>query len=132
MTLSRTAVATFRVVLAVTAIVIFHLATTEYSYSAVEGTNDKLNHVLAFGALSLLIDWSFPRSRFAAAKIAALLAYGVLIEVVQYFLPTREASSLDLLADGVGIAAYAIGIAMIGRVPLLRPVERLRQRLAKS
>jgi VanZ family protein len=132
MTFSRATIAFFRFALAVTAVVILHLATTEYSYPMVEGTNDKVNHLLAFGTLSLLIDWSFPRSRFAAAKIATLVAYGVLIEFIQYFLPTREASSLDLLADCVGIAAYAIGFAMIGRVPLLRPVDLLRQNLAKG
>lgn len=32
-----------------------------------------------------------------------LLAFGLQIEIVQYFLPNREFSLLDVVADGVGI-----------------------------
>ena len=37
-------------------------------------------------------------------KVTLLLAFGLQIEIVQYFLPNREFSLLDVVADGVGIA----------------------------
>ena len=50
----------------------------------------------------------------------ALAGYGLFIEVVQHFLPYREASFVDLLADGAGIAAYALCIPLLARIPVLR------------
>ena len=61
--------------------------------------------------LAFLADFSFPASRFGPAKIAPLLAYGVLIELVQYFLPHREASWLDVVGDGAAAAAAGINAA---------------------
>ena len=36
-------------------------------------------------------------------KVLILLSFGTQIECVQYFLPNREFSLLDVVADGVGI-----------------------------
>ena len=119
----------FRVVLVIVVLLVFHLATTEVQYPAVSSVNDKVGHVLAFGLLSLLADFSFPVGRFGLAKILPLLGYGVLIEVVQYFLPYREASFFDVLADGVGVALYAMGIPMLDRIPVVRRLASLRRPL---
>ena len=54
------------------------------------------------------------------AKILWLLGYGVMIEVVQYFLPNREASTLDVVADSVGIALYMLSIPLLKRLPGFR------------
>ena len=64
---------------------------------------DKLDHFAAFGSLSCMaaLGWGWARWRAVAA---ALVAYGVLIEWVQSFIPSRTAELADLLADGVGIA----------------------------
>ena len=126
---ARPSIVTSRVVLACLVVLISHLATTERTYPGVESLNDKVSHVLAFGALSLSADFSFPRSPFGTGKILALLGYGILIECVQYFLPYREASVFDVMADGAGIAAYAFGFAYLRQIPGLRRLWELRQRV---
>ncbi len=66
---------------------------------------DKLRHAGAF-----LVLWALSRRSSGAASgllMAGLLAYGVLIEVLQGFTPNREPSAADVLADAVGIAVGA-------------------------
>jgi len=82
--------------------------------------NDKLGHVLAFIMLAFLMDFSFPVSSFNLSKIVPLLGYGLLIEVIQYFLPHRMFSFLDMFADGGGLVIYAMFIPMLKHVPILR------------
>ena len=67
--------------------------------------SDKLNHLVAFVVLALLIDWAYPQKRIPW-KVALLSGYGLFIECVQYFLPYREFSLLDLAVDVAGIGAY--------------------------
>lgn len=75
---------------------------------------DKLNHVLAFGALSFSgwFAWGAPRRRMLGVVLGALM-FGIFIEVVQTQIPGRSGEWPDLLADSVGIA---IGIAMASTV----------------
>jgi VanZ family protein len=127
MSAPRTSIVFSRITLLVLVALVSHLATTDRSYPGVESLNDKVSHILAFGALSLAADFSFPQRPFGPAKMLALLGYGVLIEVVQYFLPYREASVFDVLADGVGIAAYALGFPLLKHLPVLRHLWSLRQ-----
>ena len=70
---------------------------------------DKLNHGSAFVALALL----------------ALLAYGGLIEVAQWFVPGRAGEWADLLADAVGLA---IGAALAWLVLRLAALAAQRWR----
>ncbi|WP_456450314.1 VanZ family protein [Hydrogenimonas sp.] len=64
---------------------------------------DKLKHAAAFAVLSLLF-WGGWRTG-AAALFGWMMGIGFFIEAVQNFLPWREASGWDLLADGVGVLA---------------------------
>jgi VanZ family protein len=98
---------------------ITYLATTRHDYPVVKDISDKANHILAFYALTLLVDFSFPEEPLGFSKVAALLVYGLSIEVVQSFLPHRSASVLDVIADGVGIAAYRFSLPALRRIPLL-------------
>jgi VanZ family protein len=123
----RASIVFSRITLLVLVVLVSHLATTERTYAGVESLNDKVSHILAFGALSLAADFSFPQRPFRLAKILPLLGYGVLIELVQYFLPYRDSSALDVLADGVGIAAYALGFPLLKHLPVLRHLWSLRQ-----
>lgn len=115
-----------RILLVAVAALVAHLATTDRSYPVASDIPDTLNHVLAFGALALLADFSFPAAPFGAAKILPLLGYGALIEAVQHFLPHREASLLDLAADATGIAIYAAAMPFVLRAPFLRSLAGLR------
>jgi VanZ family protein len=77
---------------------------------------DKAAHTLAFAALMLLCAVAY-RQRFSLARIALMLfAYGVGIEMIQYLLPDREFSLLDMLANSVGILVA---------FPFIVPVEKL-------
>ena len=77
--------------------------------------NDKLNHLLAFGVLAALADRSFPGPGPGQGwgKWVSLMVYGLLIEGVQFFLPYREASGWDLLADGAGIGLYVVAARLV-------------------
>lgn len=97
---------TFRAAFLIAALVAMYFATTPASIVSSLNISDKVQHALAFCVLALLLDFSFPSHRFGFAKIATLLAYGLFIEVVQYFIPYRSFSLYDWLADGVGIALY--------------------------
>jgi VanZ family protein len=110
-----------RLALAAAVAAITWLATTDRALPELAGLSDKLNHVIAFLALGLLADRSFPQARFGLAKAAALLAYGAAIEAVQHFLPWREASLPDILADAAGIGLYAAARPLFLMIPVFRP-----------
>lgn len=116
----RTTIIGFRIALVVAVVVVLHLATTPLRYPMVEDVNDKAGHVLAFFGLALLLDFSFPDSGLDWRKILALLAFGLLIEAIQYYLPYRTFSLLDVAADGAGIALYWLSLPALRRVPVLR------------
>ena len=88
-------------------IAIFYLATTSADHTVQSTFNDKFNHLIAFIVLSLLAHLAYPKvRRFKWAT--TLFFYGLLIEAVQYFLPHREFSLLDLATDSAGIITYLI------------------------
>lgn len=80
---------------------------------------DKANHALAFAALAFSARFAFPRHFWMS--MSGLAAFGFAIEVVQFFLPSRNSEWFDLLSDLVGIAIGA-GIAAI--------VQRTEERTA--
>ena len=73
---------------------------------------DKLQHVLAFASMAGVGALGFAsRARLAAG----LTAYGVFIELVQIWVPGREASAADVAADAVGIALGLLLVAQARR-----------------
>jgi len=101
-------------------IIITHLAFTPQQYPVLKDITDKANHIFAFYILALLVDFSFPKDNLGFSKVIALLSYGLLIEVIQHFLPNRTSSVLDVLADGAGIAGYRFSLPILRHVPLFR------------
>lgn len=79
--------------------------------------SDKVDHLLAFAALGLLSWRACPGRR--AAALLALVGFGVLIELVQWQLPTRNAEWADLAADGLGLVLGAGLGALTGHRPTL-------------
>jgi VanZ family protein len=76
---------------------------------------DKLNHVLAFGALAFAGRFALaPARRAALWDGVALAVLGVAIELLQQLVPTRSAQWQDLLADALGIAAGLLAAALAG------------------
>ena len=120
MSLPRSSILAFRASLSVALVVIMYLAVTPQTYPVVESLNDKVIHLLAFCMLALLGDYSSPADEFGIRKFLLLSSYGLLIEFVQYFLPYREASLLDLMADCLGLSVYWVLYGHLKHLPILR------------
>ena len=110
----------FRGLLILSLLLILLLSTIELENPILTSVNDKLGHVMAFAYLAFLLDFALPDSNFNLLKITPLLGYGLIIEFVQYFLPYRTFSILDMLADGVGIMIYLLIIPLLKYVPFLK------------
>lgn len=119
MKLSLRHVIYYRVSLFLSLVVITYLATAELGYTVFPFNFDKINHFTTFLVLALLVDFSFPNSRFNSVKILLLVAYGFSLEVLQYFLPHRMFSLFDIVADSLGLLAYALLIPFIKKLPVL-------------
>jgi VanZ family protein len=101
-------------------VVINYLAFTTAGTPVVDGWNDKFKHILAFASLAFGLVYFWRLSHLQA--LVLLLCYGVLIEVVQSFIPGRYPSVLDVLADSLGIALGIAGALMVER-QLGRPLK---------
>ncbi len=110
----------FRLGLACAVLLIFYFTMTPTEYELAQSVNDKLMHAMAFLALSLFADFSFPREKFSLIKICPIITYGILIECVQYFLPYRSFSLLDIVGDIAGVVIYVLLLPMLMRLPVLR------------
>jgi len=117
MKLSLRQIVYYRVLLCISLVVITYLATVELGYMVFPLNYDKINHIATFLVLALLVDFSFPNSRFNTVKIFLLIAYGFSLEALQYFLPHRMFSLLDIVADSLGLLAYGLLIPLIKRLP---------------
>ncbi len=93
-----------------------YMAFTPLSHPAVPQTNDKLMHLLAFGYLTGAFDVVYARWTTWQRTGGLLLAYGVLIEGVQAFIPNRYSSWLDIVADSTGIALALAGLYVVKQV----------------
>lgn len=64
---------------------------------------DKAEHATTFAVL-MAAAWFAYQHRFAVKKLAVwLVCYGITIECIQHFVPTRSFSVLDMVADSVGV-----------------------------
>ncbi len=72
------------------------------SFGDIEFFWDDLAHASCWLILCLSLRLALPRRKFIYPAVW-LFAYSVLVEVVQHFLPYREFSMLDILANGVGV-----------------------------
>ena len=73
--------------------------------------NDKVGHFIGYGVLSLntFLVFGF-RTRLQTTLILLfLIGWGVLMEGLQGFVPGREVSGLDIVANSIGVA---IGTAL--------------------
>lgn len=101
----------YRLALLVSVLGISYLAFGPSAHVA--GTSsDKLDHFLAFLVLAWLAERSFPGPRTEAVRWAFLLGFALLIEGVQAFLPSRDPSLLDLVADVAGVLAHAFAFRL--------------------
>ena len=85
---------------------------------------DKLNHLAAFFVLALLTEYAFPSATISAQKLLPLLGFGLLIEVLQYWVRYRYFEWLDVAADAAGIVLF-----WVIRGTLRRTVDPLIQKV---
>ncbi|MEO8314882.1 MAG: VanZ family protein [Pseudomonadota bacterium] len=92
--------------------------------------SDKVEHILAYVALALWFGGIMTRSSYLLI-VLALLAFGVLIELLQGGMGWgRQADLLDLGADAVGIAAgLLLALTPVGR--WARWLESLQHQIAR-
>jgi VanZ family protein len=109
----------FKTVLLLCIIVIEYLATTTLEIKIVANNWDKLNHFVAFFVLYILSFLAYQKMKVHYI-VFLLLLFAVQIEVVQYFIPNRYFSLLDVVADGVGIGLGYLFIKVLNRV---RPLQ---------
>ncbi len=73
---------------------------------------DKLKHAFAFFTLSLLLNRSSSSYDARLRNVTALLLFGIFIEIVQLFIPYRDSSVYDVIADLVGIFTFQISLSL--------------------
>ena len=91
------------------------------------GVADYHAHFAVYAVLGVLVTWGRAQGRlrnvtFPSALVAVLVAtlYGVSDEVHQAFVPGRDPSLSDVLADGVGALVGAVAVwacAIVGWMP---------------
>jgi VanZ family protein len=95
------------------------LALTPSPPGATFRISDVALHAFAFSYLTVALGLAHGRLR-GAAVAGWMVAYGILIEVLQSFQPARSAELKDLAVDLAGIA---VGLALLG--VLGPPIRRL-------
>lgn len=102
----------FKSALYINLIVIEYLALTPQHIEVLDCLWDKQNHFTAFFVLFILL--SFAYTHFSTLKkIALLLLIAFQIEAIQYFIPGRSSSFMDIVADSIGIIIGVIVYRMI-------------------
>lgn len=122
----------YRVFAVVWMALIFYLSSQPHvSVPDLFDSQDKAGHFIAYGVLGFFVSGSFwhrpLRGRDVIVAAVLTLLYGASDEFHQSFVPGRDVSGLDLLADGIGgaIAAYMF-------LHLNRMAESLARREARE
>ena len=102
----------FRIILAISISVVTIFSFQEVSIESSFNFFDKALHFLCFTYLTL-ITWLSRILNKDLHVYVIVLAYGILIEIVQRFLPHRSFEFLDIFADFVGIIAGFIFIKIL-------------------
>jgi len=104
----------FKLLFFITAIAVFILAIVGDDHITINSIYaDKIKHITAFFTLSLLLNRSSSSLEKRLRNMVALLFFGFLIEVAQYFIPSRDSDWMDILADFVGIVLFQISYSFL-------------------
>lgn len=93
----------FKTIFYCSLVTILFLATTSIQFEVIETMWDKFKHSFAFFTLYILFSLSYEKQTIFS-KSLLLLLYGILIECIQYFMPNRYFSLLDIFADAIGLS----------------------------
>ena len=99
----------FRIILGISLVLISVFSIQEIDVNSSVSLSDKLLHLFCFLYLTI-ISWL---SRIIYNELwlyVIVLAYGILIEIVQIYIPYRSFEFLDIFADFLGILAGSLFI----------------------
>ena len=102
----------FRILLVISISIVTILSIKEVNIESSVNYLDKALHFLCFSYLTL-ITWLSRILNKDLHVYVIVLAYGILIEIVQRFLPYRSFEYLDIFADFIGIIAGLIIIKIL-------------------
>ena len=68
------------------------------------GEHDKINHFIAYAVLSLNVGLVVKKLKTYLLCLPLLIGYGLLLEYCQGFVPGRQPSWLDALANSIGVS----------------------------
>jgi len=92
----------FKALFYICVVAILYLATTTQEIKPLEHTWDKANHFIAFTTLYILLSLAY-QNLSLRIKALILIGFGIMIEIVQSFIPGRDFSGFDVIADSIGI-----------------------------
>lgn len=116
----------FKVIFFITVIFILYKALTPPSgtpFLAFDNA-DKLLHASAFFVLSFLLNRASSSISKRIRNMVSLLAFGILIEILQSFTGYREVSFWDVMADLVGILLFQLTYSILKEWQLRRKSEK--------
>ncbi len=102
----------FRIILGISVFIITILSIQEVNIESSVNSLDKVLHFLCFSYLTL-ITWLSRILNKELHVYVIVLAYGILIEIAQRYLPYRSFEYLDIFADFVGVIAGLIIIKIL-------------------
>ncbi len=84
---------------------------------------DKVYHVLAYGWLALLPMIGYEKKHYALVASLSMILLGILLEVGQLYAPGRHFSTVDVIANTVGvIVGFYFGNYLRNRTVMLRRI----------
>lgn len=98
----------YRIILALSLLLITYLATFDISETPLVTIHDKLQHLGSFIWLAFFLDFSLPSSHFNTRKFVILFLYGLGLELIQQHLPYRQFSISDMIANSAGLVFYLL------------------------
>ena len=118
----------FKIIFFISAIVlILYMALTPASKHPIFAFqhSDKVLHIIAFFVLAFLLNRSSSNVSKRIRNIFSLLAFGILIEVLQSFTGYRQVSLGDVLADLIGILLFHLSYSILKGWQIKRRKKRL-------
>lgn len=78
---------------------------------------DKLMHFVFYGSFAIIAAWCTDQFRHFVGLAIFIIGYGILMEYLQSFVPSRYMSVADMLANTLGVVTACIFITRWRRFP---------------
>lgn len=101
-------------------IVVIVLSLVPVSSTIGAGYSDKIAHFIAYGGMGVLAYFGTDSLRKRSYLFLSIIALGVLMEGLQFYIPGRSASYLDILANAGG-ALFGFGISLMFTMSMESP-----------